>query len=149
MGGLVGYWGFFWRIKANARPTNRQDRTTMRTKQRSRKMKGHPKRVTSKYSTNSKPPARRGGGNVRRVFGEMALKARITTLSRFVQPHRTGRFGVAIHAGQKTWERRHGFQRDLLEGRARPASVHGFKRVLGRLASQGLEAECWALLPRG
>lgn len=28
--------------------------------------------------------------------------------------HRTGGYGVAIHAGQKTWEKRYGTQRDLL-----------------------------------
>lgn len=29
--------------------------------------------------------------------------------------HRTGGYGVAIHAGQATWEARHGTERELLE----------------------------------
>lgn len=46
----------------------------------------------------------------------MALRAsHYDTIPLCPMHHRTGGFGVAIHAGQKTWERRFGFQYDLLE----------------------------------
>lgn len=46
----------------------------------------------------------------------MALRAsHYDTIPLCAQHHRTGGYGVAIHAGQKTWEAKFGLQRDLLE----------------------------------
>jgi hypothetical protein len=47
----------------------------------------------------------------------MALKAsNYDTLPLCAMHHRTGGFGVAIHAGQKTWEKKFGYQRDFTNG---------------------------------
>jgi hypothetical protein len=46
----------------------------------------------------------------------MALRAsHYDTIPLCAQHHRTGGYGVAIHAGQRTWEKNFGMQRDLLE----------------------------------
>jgi hypothetical protein len=46
----------------------------------------------------------------------MALKASaFDTMSLCPQHHRTGGFGVAIHAGQRTWEQKCGLQDDFIK----------------------------------
>ncbi|MBR2691808.1 MAG: DUF968 domain-containing protein [Aquamicrobium sp.] len=46
----------------------------------------------------------------------MGLKAANDNVIPLCPPHhRTGGYGVAVHAGTKEWERRHGTQAELLE----------------------------------
>jgi hypothetical protein len=77
----------------------------------------------------------------------MALKAsNYDTIPLCASHHRTGGFGVAIHAGQKTWEKKFGYQRDLLNSvlngmRATTAGITDSGAFRGKESEEGQESQ--------